>query len=729
MSAPSNHTPRSGQLRIGVDIGGTFTDMVVMDDMGIIEIGKVLTTPAEPSLAVEQVIESTLAQAAVRAEQIASFIHGTTLVTNALIERKGSLTALLTTGGFRDTLEMAREHRYDLYDLSLEFPKPLVPRWLRFDVPERMHADGTVRETLDENFVKALTRELVEHGVEAVAICFLHSYKNPAHEEAARRAVLEVAPHLRVALSSEVVPEIREYERTSTTVANVYVQELVHRYLDDLRQRSARLALTHEPNIMLSNGGIATVDTASAFPIRMLESGPAGGALAAAAFGKAADRANLLAFDMGGTTAKLCLIEDGEPLVAHQFEVDRVYRMKPGSGLPVKVPVIDMIEIGVGGGSIARLDALGLLTVGPDSAGSVPGPACYGRGGTLPTVTDADLVLGYLNPDYFLGGKMDLDLDAARRAIQDTIATPLGVSLEQAAYGIHSNVNANMANAARVHAIERGRDPVGQPLFTSGGAGPVHGAGVARALGTDAVICPPGAGVMSAAGFLTAPLALDFVRSSHALVDDLDDAEVEAIFRELEAKGEAVLTQSGLSVAEVEHRRAAEVRYEGQGFEVTVALPSSSSDWRSVLAAEFRRQYEMLYKREGPDVPIEVLSWRVVSAGPAPVAHLTRTELRDRPAGDSCKAMRSAYFAEAGGMVRTPVHDRYVLAPGDQIDGPAIVEERESTLIVPPDAHCEVEADGSLIVRLRLNALTDEPRTDSGPSAFVSARPTTGVTQ
>jgi N-methylhydantoinase A len=689
-----------GRLRIGVDIGGTFTDMVIMDDRGIVHVGKILTTPDEPARAIEDVITQTLRRSGIDAANVNGFVHGTTLVTNALIERRGSRTAVLATAGFRDVLEMAREHRYDLYDLMLDLPAPLVPRWLRFDVPERVLADGSVLHELDVAYVERLVTELVEHDVEAIAIAFLHSYKNPEHEELARAIVGRLAPHVRVSISSEVVPEIREYERTSTTVANAYVQGIVKEYLDDLRTRAVSLGLPHEPHIMLSNGGVATLETAGAFPIRMLESGPAGGALAAAAFGKAAGTPDLMAFDMGGTTAKLCMIEDGAPLVTHKFEVGRVYRMKPGSGLPVRVPVIDMIEIGVGGGSIARIDALGLLTVGPESAGSVPGPVSYGRGGTQPTVTDADLLLGYLNAEYFLGGEMELDLDGARAAVKSLIADPLGVSVEEAAFGIYESVNASMANAARVHAIERGKNPVGQPLFTSGGAGPVHGAGVARALGATTVICPANAGVISAAGFHTAPLSFDFVRSTHATLNEIDDAQMRQEFAAMEADGEKILMDSGLPSDEIAHTHAAEVRYVGQGFEILVPMNQEAADWRVDLAENYCRQYETLYKRQGPDMPLEVLSWRVVSSGPAPTVSLRRLGSEARDGETSLKGTRPAYFPTIGGYHPTPVYDRYALRPGTTVSGPAIIEERESTLIVPPDSECVVEDDGTLVVNL-----------------------------
>ncbi|WP_181772951.1 hydantoinase/oxoprolinase family protein [Amycolatopsis pittospori] len=681
-------------LRVGVDIGGTFTDLCVLDGTGVVAVGKVLTTHDEPARAVEEGLKRTLADAGLDAADVEQFVHGTTLVTNALIERKGSRTALLATAGFRDVLEMRREHRYELYDLLIELPTPLVPRHLRFDVPERILADGTVHTGLDEDHVARLGRELDARGIDAVAICFLHAFTNPAHERRAAEVLKAVAPRLRVALSSEVVPEIREFERTSTTVANVYVQDLTERYLRDLERRLHDAGVRPSPHIMLSNGGIATVDTAARYPIRILESGPAGGALAASAIGSAAGVEDLLAFDMGGTTAKLCMISGGAPLVTHEFEVDRKYRLLPGSGLPVKVPVTDMIEIGVGGGSIARIDALGLLTVGPDSAGSEPGPVCYGRGGTEPTVTDADLVLGYLDPDYFLGGGMTLDAEGAREAIRSKIAEPLGVSVEEAAWGIHTSVNEDMANAARVHAVERGKDPAKLPMYTFGGAGPVHGVGVARALGAPEVVAPPAAGVLSAAGFLTAPLAFDFVRSARAAVLDLSWEQVDALFAEMESEGAELLEESGVDGSSVGHRRIAEMRYSGQGYEIRV--PVEPGNWPGSLIDAFTETYRTLYRRTGPDVAIEVLNWRVVSSGPAP--EVTLKLAADVTEGDARKGGRPAYFPAEGGFVDTAVYDRYRLKSGDRVAGPAIVEERESTVVVPPGAQCVVGEDASLVV-------------------------------
>jgi N-methylhydantoinase A len=683
-------------LRAGVDIGGTFTDLCIVDGDTVVAVDKALTTPHDPSEAIETVLEQTLARMGRSFADLALVVHGTTLVTNAIIERRGSRTALLTTQGFRDAIEIGRERRYELYDLMVELPRPLVPRHLRFDVPERVLAGGEVDTPLDTEYVARLAGELDEAGVEAVAISFLHSFTNPEHERRARDAVRGAAPGMRISISSEVVPEIREYERTSTTVANVYVQALIDRYLTDLRGRLARLGFGGQLYVMLSSGGIASVDTAARFPIRLLESGPAAGALAAANYGRANGQDDLLSFDMGGTTAKLCVIEDGAPLVADEFEVDRVYRLQRGSGLPIKMPVVDMIEIGVGGGSIARVDALGLLKVGPRSAGADPGPACYGLGGTEPTVTDADLVLGYFNPDYFLAGRMRLDVDAARGAIEREIAGKLGLSVEEAAWGIHTIVNENMANAARVHAVERGKDPVALPLFAFGGAGPAHATGVAAALGSSTVVAPLAAGVMSAIGFLTSPLAFDFVRSWRCTLDELDWERANVLLAEMQAEGVELLTGSGLDAAEVSHARYADMRYVGQGHEVRVTLPQGTLASAGDLAAGFEREYRRLYGRGGPSVPVEVINWRVVSSGPRPALQLTQAEA-GAPA-DATKGSRAAYFPAAGGFVDTPVYDRYALRPGARFTGPAIVEERESTLVVMPGQSVEVSADLSLIV-------------------------------
>lgn len=694
---------QANPLRVGVDIGGTFTDIAILDETGIRGIGKTLTTHAEPAAGVEELLRRTLREHRIDPAGIGTVVHGTTLVTNALIERRGAYTALLTTEGFRDVVEMGREHRYELYDLALRLPRPLVPRHLRFGVAERMRADGTPETPLDTPTVKQLAGELSAAGITAVGVCFLHSHINDRHEQQAREAIASCAPELRVALSCEVNPEIREYERCSTTLANVYVQELAERYLDDLRGRLRGLGLWHDPLIMLSNGGLAAIDVARAHPIRMLESGPAGGTLGAVSFGRASGHADQMAFDMGGTTAKLCTIADHRPLVTHSFEVDRAYRLRAGSGLPVRAPVIDMIEIGTGGGSIARVNSLGLITVGPDSAGSEPGPVCYGRGGTECTVTDADLVLGYLDPERFLGGELRLDTKVAAEAIREQIAEPLGIELIDAAWGIHATANEGMANAARVHAIERGQDPSSLPLFVSGGNGSVHGPGVARVLGSPSVLVPPAAGVLSALGFLSAPMSIDRVRSRHAKLSEVDREVAKQIFAAMETESVAVLTGSAVHPGEIEHERTVEMRFIGQGSEIEVSVPHLDEHWDGVLEQRFREQYAQRFGDVAPcGVGIEILTWRVTSRGPEPRARL---RFQDTCRGEpSLLGQRAAYFAGMG-VVETEEHDRYRLASGTSLEGPALICERESTLVLDPDMRCSVGEDGSIAVE-RVQAST-----------------------
>ncbi len=684
--------------RVGVDIGGTFTDLLLVGQDGSAFIGKSLTTPGDPSLAVETALSEALGAGVARSGERGTLVHGTTLVTNALIERKGAPTALLTTDGFRDALEIGREHRFELYDLNLELPRPLVPRYLRFDVPERTTADGNVLQPLNESFVRRLVAELRDKGIRAIAVCYLNSFRNPVHERRTAEVIAEVAPGMRVSLSSDVVAEIREFQRSSTTVANVYVQERVATYLKELQHRLDKLGFVGSFFVMLSSGGIGTAETASRFPVRLLESGPAAGALAAAHLGARAGYPDLLSFDMGGTTAKLCAVEDGHPLKAREFEVDRVYRFRRGSGLPIKMPVIDMIEIGAGGGSIAHVDSLGLLKVGPESAGAEPGPACYGQGGREPTVTDSNLVLGYLDAGYFLGGKMRLDIEAARRALSGP-AEHLGLSIEQVAWGILQIVNENMANAARAHLGERGKDPRHMPLYAFGGAGPVHGCRVVEILHLPALISPIGAGVGSTFGLLVAPLAFDFVRSAYSRLDSLNWDFANGLLDEMSKDGREVLESSGLAASEISYQRSADMRYMGQGHEVSVPLPDGdlSGDHIGQVTAAFEQVYQALYGRKGPDVPLEVINWRVVASGPRPDMDF-RLPVAASAGKKVLKGSRLAYSPEEGSYVETPVYDRYSLEPGATFSGPAIVEERESTLIVSPQGRAQVDEYLNVIV-------------------------------
>ena len=702
--------------RVGVDIGGTFTDIFLLSEGGESIISKVLTTPRDPAEAVLSGLSSLLKERTIPGDRIAHLVHGTTLITNAIIERKGAKAGLITTKGFRDALEIGRERRYDIYDISLENPAPLVPRYLRREVDERLDNTGQVVTPLDADNALQVIQGLVDAGVEALAVCLLHSFRNPEHELRIKQLVSQHFPDLVISLSCEVMPEIREYERTSTTVANVYVKPMARTYLNKLNADLRALGLPRDMFIMLSNGGITSCAIAGEYPIRLIESGPAAGALAASFYSK---RQNIkqqdqqdqteqldrvISFDMGGTTAKICLIDQGQPLLTTDFEAARVYRFKKGSGLPLKVPVIEMIEIGAGGGSIARIDELGLLKVGPDSAGSEPGPVCYDRGGQEPTVTDADVMLGYLNPDYFLGGKMRLNPDKAQDAIEEKIAKALNVDLYRAAWGIHQVVNENMANAARMHLVEKGRDPRGYSVIAFGGAGPVHAYRVAERLKLKTLVCPLAAGVTSAFGMLTAPLAFDFVQSYVTTVSELDCEVFEDIYADLEQRGRSMLATAGVE-GEVTLTRSADMRYVQQGVEIRVALPAGGLTPEDVPAFRhvFGLEYERLYKRLNPGVDIEIVNWRLVASGPQPQITLQGVTLQSA-AGLSLaaarKGERAVYMPEQDGFVPCPVYDRYVLPTGETFSGPAIVEERECTVVIGAHAHARLDAEQNLVITL-----------------------------
>lgn len=688
--------------RVGVDIGGTFTDIFLLaEEDGTVAIGKVLTTPRDPALAVVNGLRDLLAAHGIAAAAVRHLVHGTTLITNAIIERKGAKTGLITTKGFRDALEIGRERRYDIYDISLENPEPLVPRFLRREVNERLDHAGQVITPLDPDEAFAVIQSLVNEGVEALAVCLLHSFRNPTHELLIKKVAADRFPHLACSVSCEVVPEIREYERTSTTVANVYVKPLAQRYLNKLNADLRALGVPRDLFTMLSNGGITSCEVAGEYPIRLIESGPAAGALAASFYSLQQKLDRVISFDMGGTTAKICLIEGGKPFLTTDFEAARVYRFKKGSGLPLKVPVIEMIEIGAGGGSIARVDKLGLLKVGPDSAGAEPGPACYARGGEEPTVTDADLVLGYLSPDYFLGGKMRLDVQKARQAIEEKIARPLGVDLVRAAWGIHQVVNENMANAARMHLVEKGRDPRGYSLIAFGGAGPVHAYRVAERLKLTTVVCPLAAGVTSAFGMLTAPFAFDFVQSYVTRLRDLDFALLDRMFADMEARGRALLQAAGVE-GEITCTRSADMRYLQQGFEIRVPLPPGRLTQQDLptLRRAFAEEYQRLYKRLNPTVEIEAVNWRVVVSGPRPVINMRPRQAAGESLTDARKGERLIYFPEYSGCIPCAVYDRYQLPVGVVFAGPAVVEERECTVVVGPKARVQIDEAHNLVMTL-----------------------------
>jgi N-methylhydantoinase A len=680
-------------LRIGVDVGGTFTDFVLVDEAnGRVLTGKRLTTPDDPGRAILDGIARLLDEAAASIGDVRQVVHGTTLVTNTVIERKGARIGLITTRGFRDNLEMGREMRYDLYDLALEKPEPLAPRPRRHVVTERLDASGRVLRRLEENEVREAARALKAQGVEAVAVCLLHSYLDPAHERRVGAILAEELPGVPVTLSSDVAPEIREYDRANTACVNAYVQPLMDRYLAKLEGELQRRGLRGPLHLMLSAGGIATVRHARKHPVQLIESGPAAGAMAAMHVGAACGLTEMISFDMGGTTAKMCLIEGGEAEHASTFEAARVRRFKKGSGLPLKVPVIDLIEIGAGGGSIAAVNAMGLLTVGPESAGSVPGPVCYGRGGTRPTVTDADLLLGYLSPDYFLGGEMGLDRAAVERAAQDRLAAPLGMSVLEVAAGIHAVVNENMAAATRMYIAEKGRDPRRYALLAFGGAGPVHAYGLAKLLKLSRIVVPAGAGVASALGFLVAAPAIDLVRSGIRRLSGVDWAEVAKHFAAMEEEARALLVETGAAPGDVTFRRTADMRFVGQGFDIPVPLPETL-DAESVQGA-FLDAYQRLFDRRIEGLPSEVLSWRLHATASRPQVPAA---LGKSIGGEARKGSRMAHFPQTG-LVETAVYDRYRLAPGAVLRGPAVVEERESTTVIGPDCTFTLDPHGNLVI-------------------------------
>ncbi len=630
--------------------------------------------------------------------EIGDVVHGTTLVTNALIERSGARLGLITTRGFRDILEMGTEQRYDIYDLFLKFPDPLVPRRHRLEVTERMDRDGHVLTPIDPAEVRAVAQRLVADGIEAIAICFLHAYRNPAHEREAAAIIRAAFPDVAVSISSDVVAELWEYQRCNTTCANAYVQPLMGRYIAKLERELRARGFRGELRFMHSAGGLLSPETARDFPIRMLESGPAGGGLATAFFGAAAGKQDVISFDMGGTTAKACLIEDGRAEIAPMMEAARVHRFKKGSGLPIKAPVIDMIEIGAGGGSIAAIDEVGLLRVGPHSAGADPGPACYARGGTEPTVTDANLLLGYYDPAFFLGGRMALDRDAAERALA-TVGAKLGLSAVDTAWGIHRMVVENMAAAARIHIVEKGKDPRAYAMVGFGGAGPAHAAEVARLLGVKQVLIPPASGAASALGFLAAPLSFEQVRSHPIRLDAPGAAAtIDAILRELTTAASARLADQPEIVTE----RLADMRLEGQMHEITVPLPdqpitdATMPAIREAFAAAYAARYTTVYEGVG----VMAVSFRVRCRGPLP--RLSLTEAGARSSGAAKKGTRPAWFDQ--GFVDTPVYDRYAVAPGTNIAGPAIIEEREATTVIPPGDSATVDASGTLAISIGIAA-------------------------
>jgi N-methylhydantoinase A len=669
-----------GEVQVAFDVGGTFTDFVLQDAEGRLHTGKRLTTYPDPSRACIEGLDELMARSGTPWRALQRAVHGTTLGSNLLIERKATGVALVTTRGFRDVLAIGRQKRYELYDLQIDRPRPLLDRTQVHEVSERVLADGSVRVPILEEEARELIGRLRDQGVRSLAVCFLHSYANPAHERRFRQLASEVAPEIEISLSCEVSPQLREYERTSTTVVNAYLVRAVRDYLRGLDRQLGQRGYSGRLFIMQSSGGAARAEAMAELPVRMIESGPAAGALIAARFGELTGHPDLIAFDMGGTTAKLSLVTGGRPQTVDGFELHRV-RLAPGSGLPVNVRSLDLVEIGAGGGSIARVE-LGTIEVGPESAGSQPGPACYGRGGTRPTVTDANLVLGYLNPEALAGGSLRMDLRAARQAIETHIARPLGLTLEEAAWGVHAMVNLNMELATRVVSIERGHDPRGLALVATGGSGPVHACRLVQQLGVETVVMPALAGVASAIGLLAAEVRFDLSRSRLIAFDELDGGEADALYREMEREAEQALGARPLAVI-----REVDLRYAGQGYELTVPFQDARE--------AFERLYARRYGLASPGERLEATTWRLTA-----VAESRRVELpRSSPASSPRTGRRQAYFPECGGLAETTVYDRAELSAGQRLEGPAIIEERESTTVLPPGVTAQVDDYGSLLAR------------------------------
>ena len=674
--ADSPKTPR-----LAVDIGGTFTD-VALEQGERLTTAKVLTTPQEPERAVLEGIAGVLEQAGITPESVGLIIHGTTLATNAIIERKGARTALIVTEGLRDSLEMAQENRFEQYDIAIDRPAPLVPRHLRWPVRERLSARGEALIALDEASVEALLPRIEAEAIESLAIGLIHSYANPAHEERVAEILAAAHPALPVTLSSEVCPEIREYERQSTACANAYVQPVMARYLKELEAALRTRGFACPFLLMTSGGGLTGFETAVRFPIRLVESGPAGGAILASRIARECGLDSLLSFDMGGTTAKICLIDEGTPLTSRSFEVDRVYRFQKGSGLPLRIPAIEMGEIGAGGGSLARVDGLGRVAVGPESAGAEPGPACYGRGGTEPAVTDADLALGRIDRERFAGGRVTLDPEAAQRALAAAVGEPMALEAPLDAFAVSEMVDENMANAARVHAIEWGKDVARRTLVAFGGAAPLHAARLADKLGLDRVVIPTGAGVGSAIGFLRAAVSYEVVRSRYQRLAAFEPEPVNSLLAGMRAEAEAIVGAAAPGIA-LEERRTAAMRYVGQGHEIEVELPNRDLEAadREALQTAFDETYTRHYGRTIPGLDVEVLSWTLTLSTP-----LQDPPPCPAPAGadepPAPAATRPLFEPQEAVFRDAPVYRREALAPGMSLPGPALIAEAQTTTVV-----------------------------------------------
>jgi len=670
----------SEQTRLAIDIGGTFTDLA-LDHQGRQFTAKVLTTPASPEQGALDGVRLILSSAGISPSDIKLIIHGTTLATNAIIERKGAKTALITTEGFRDVLVMRNESRYDQYDLNIALPEPLIPRYLRLTVPERLDRRGRVLRPLDEHALRGLVPFLKNQAVESIAVGYLHGFVNPVHEQRTAEILGAELPGIPITLASEVSPEMREWERFSTAAANAYIQPLMERYLRGLESHLREIGLTAPLFMMLSGGTLATIDTACRFPIRLVESGPAGGAIFSASIARECGLEHVLSFDMGGTTAKICLVDAFEPQTSRSFEVARVGRFKKGSGLPIRIPVIDMVEIGAGGGSIARVDSLGRIAVGPESAGADPGPACYARGGERPTVTDANLIVGRYDPARFAGGSMALDVEAAETALINDVGSPLGLDAGMAGLGVIEMVDENMANAARVHAIESGKSNEGRTMIAFGGGGPVHATRIAEKIGIARVLVPAGAGVGSAIGFLRAPAGYEVVRSLYQRLTTLDLEAVNGLLAAMSEEASAVVAQASFG-AQTQERRVAYMRYVGQGHEIAVPLPVRSlilTDIASIREA-YDAEYTLFYDRPVPGTDIEILSFAVtVATIPEPSSHQPLSASPHRAEPVRSQKVRDTGTGAVGNW---PVYDRDRLRAGAEFSGPAIIAEGQTSTLI-----------------------------------------------
>ncbi|MDG1272883.1 MAG: hydantoinase/oxoprolinase family protein [Alphaproteobacteria bacterium] len=691
--------------RLGIDIGGTFTDFALLDQAGHkLAIHKQLTTPSDPSIAVVDGIKEILRKNYVSISDISVIAHGTTLVTNAVIERNGVATGMLVTSGFEDILDTGMEQRYELFDLRITYPEPIIPRDLRKGISERVHFNSSVETSIDLEEVRRHTKELVEtKNIKALAVCFLHSYINPSHESAVVNLVQNEFPNLYVSSSSDVYPNMREFERWTTTAINAYTRPMIDQYLAKLEKDLEGLGFKGQLYIMTSSGGMLSPITARRFPVRLLESGPAAGMLMSAVQGRTLKLPNILAFDLGGTTAKGALVRNYKPLKSEQMEVDRVNEARKGSGFPLRIPVLDMIEIGSGGGSIAGIDDRGLLKVGPRSAGANPGPASYGKNGTSAALTDANLMLGYLDPDFFLGGEMKLDKQAAEVVIQETVGAPLGLSPLRTSWGIHDSASEDIARAFRIHAAERGFDYRSATMVAFGGSGPLHAMGVAEKLKIPRVVFPIGAGVYSALGLLASPLSFELSRSRRVITDDIDAKIFFDLFEPLVKETTKSLKEAGVCDQEIRISRQIEARYFGQTHEIQVQLPDEEplDEIFSAFRKLFEERYAEVYSFAVIDAPIEIINWKVIASGPEPEFKMgyAITSGQTGKIETALKGTRDVYFEE-GGFQETPIYDRYLLAEGMEIFGPALIEERESTCLITVGARAFIDPFFNIIAEL-----------------------------